>query len=207
VTHPRHARIGQVASTAGFAIAGMARLRHHRLVPGPSPLLSRQASGGLLVLAALLSVSCSGTGPSESEKAKLKEYDQLMTYLQTPAYGASRPISGKIMFGQETSMIGLCRTERTTCVLPTNVDGSDQPCWLVFTGAGTASLERLTGRRDPGDGEYWIEGDGRIAVEPGGFGHLSRYTCQVEVSRVRAFEEGPPWMWSPPPLDSRSGRH
>jgi len=162
---------------------------------------------GLLGFVALLSACCAQSAPDEAQRDKLKHYDELIAYLETPSYGLPRAITGKAVYGQETTMIGLCRTERRACVAPTNVDGSDQPCWLVFTEAGAASLAKATGRQYQQDGEYWIEGEGRIAVRPGGFGHLSEYGCQVEISHVRVFEEGPPWMWSPPPpVDAGPGK-
>lgn len=104
------------------------------------------------------------------------------------------------MFGFETSMIGVCGDKRSSCRVPVNVDGSEQPCWLVLSKKASEDADRLVGRQRE-DGEYWIEGSGRIAVRPGGFGHLGAYTCQVEMQAVRAFEEGPPWLWALPPAD------
>jgi hypothetical protein len=149
-------------------------------------------------------VSCSGASEQTDAGGKsiANEYEELRQYLDTPQYGETRPISGKALFGRETSIIGVCESKRDSCKIPMNVDGLEQPCWLVFSKQSSADVKRLSGDSYGQDGEYWIDGFGRIAVRPGGFGHLNGYTCQVELSSVRAFESGPPHFWEPPPPHS-----
>lgn len=150
------------------------------------------------LLCVLLLTSCSGEAGQTAGAASSKQDEELRRYLETPQYGGTRPLSGKAMFGRETSIIGLCDKGRADCELPRNVDGSEQPCWLEFTERASADRRRLTRANYPEDGEYWIEGEGRVAVQPGGFGHLSEYTCQVELVSVRVIETGPPHFWQPP---------
>ena len=145
----------------------------------------------IVLVASVTACSAPDPAPSESEA--------MIAAVENPPYGPLKRVTGKVLFGQETVMIGLCRAERRLCTIPTDANGAEQPCWLDFTAAGSESLTRVTGRRYQEDGEYWIEAEGRVADRPGGFGHLSQYGCQVEISSVRVFEEGPPWMWAPPP--------
>jgi hypothetical protein len=168
---------------SAISIASHPALRHDRHMP----------RGFGIVLLALL-----GACSAQDSAANLQR-DAMIAAIENPPYGPPRRITGKVLYGQETVMIGLCRTERRRCTLPTDAKGREQPCWLVFTAAGAGSLTRVTGRQYQEDGEYWIEAEGRLAEGPGGFGHVNAYGCQVEISRVRVFEEGPPWMWAPPP--------
>lgn len=146
-------------------------------------------------------MSCSGSPeePHEQTLTEPAETDRLREYALTPRYGPVKAISGKAMFGQETSIIGLCSDRREKCTLPVNIDGSEEACWLAFTKESSADIERLHGQAYVENGEYWIEGEGRVAARPGGFGHLGAYTCQVEIKSVVTFEIGPPYFWEPPP--------
>ena len=104
--------------------------------------------------------------------------DRYGEYFLLPKYGEPTEIKGQYWAHWERSSINLC-SERRGCRVPRNVDGSEQSCWTVFVGeAATAMSAELK------EGEYWIEGTGRIAVLPGSFGHLNQYTCQVEISEV-----------------------
>lgn len=147
-------------------------------------------------------VSCSNKTEQQAPVERMPQDEELRRYLDTPQYGLEHALAGKMMFGQEMSIIGLCDRKRAACELPRNVDGSEQPCWLTFTERGSTHLKRMSRTDYVEDGEYWIEGIGRIAVHPGGFGHMSGYTCQVELSSVRAFEVGPPHFWELPPPES-----
>jgi hypothetical protein len=155
-----------------------------------------------LTLISVLALASCSRGVDQGQAASgagTNEIDELRAFLNTPQYEPIRRISGKAMFGQETSIIGVCESERATCKLPLNIDGFEQPCWLEFTKRASADLERLAGVTYLENGEYWINGAGRIAVRPGLFGHLNKYTCQVEMTSVAEFETGPPHFWEPPP--------
>lgn len=139
------------------------------------------------------------TQPKGSITEDRRELDALLRYLKTPLYHEVRPITGKAFYGRETRELALCSAERKHCDLPRNVDGSEQPCWLEFTDVAADTVARLTGGKRIEIGEYWVEGEGRIAVLPGSFGHANQFTCQVEMQSVRAFGKGPPWFWETPP--------
>lgn len=152
-----------------------------------------------LLLVLLVTMGCSSEPIANAQQSGDNRFDQLVRYLETPQYGPVVKIAGKTLFHLETSAIGLCKVERAKCTIPTNVDGSDQPCWLDFSDKVSKFLADRKISFGVGEGDYWIEGQGRIAVQPGHFGHLGEYTCQVEVTHIDLIEKGPPWMWGPPP--------
>lgn len=141
--------------------------------------------------------ACSGDVRSNSaEEARLQGHEELIRYLSTPQYGPQRPVSGFLHVAPETFSLGLCDDDSDSCRVHKNVDGSEQSCWANLTEAGSASLEKL--HPHLGEGRYWIEGEARIAVRPGQFGHLGEYTCQVELIHVRVFEKAPRLL---PPME------
>ena len=114
-----------------------------------------------------------------------------------PAYGPAVQLKGTYQWGFETSAIHLCAQTRQQCRV--NVEGSG--CWVEFSKAAYGQLTRLQQRDSEADefGELWLEGLGRIARQPGNFGHLGAYDCQVELTEVRAIDAGPPYLFRPPP--------
>jgi hypothetical protein len=89
------------------------------------------------------------------------------------------------------SVIDVCGTSRADCGPDREPRTNLRDCWLTFSPEGDRSLDGFLGRDRRPDGPFWIEADGRVALRPGGFGHLNQYRCQVEIVRVHAFEEGP----------------
>lgn len=71
--------------------------------------------------------------------------------------------------------------------------GEDVGCWLVFSDEAVAQVDRygaaFPGPEYPGAARVW--GFGRIAREPGGFGHVNGYPCQVELAHVNRFAKQP----------------
>ena len=135
-----------------------------------------------------------GTG---TEQGSAAQYRKFLEYLETPQYGATRDLKGVVLIRFETNAIALCDTGRSRCTMPTNVDGSSQPCWLERKEGVALSLPVPDGEST--DAQFWIEGSGRIAVHPGNFGHLGSYTCQVELTRLDRFDADPPLVFDRPP--------
>lgn len=105
----------------------------------------------------------------------------------------------------------LCPEGRENCSAPVHDDGTDDMsryCWLEFTNSARADRDRLHkgGGQWEGAQEYWMEGTGRIALKPGGFGHLAQYRCEVEMTNIGKFEVGPPWFFTPPPEPAENMR-
>jgi len=107
-------------------------------------------------------------------------------------------LKGVYRFGFELSVLHLCDKPRKECVstLPLEAGG----CWIEFTNVANAGLKQLAPNIYKADnyGEAWMEGTGRIAREPGNFGHLNGYSCQVQLTHVRVIDGGPPYMFRPP---------
>jgi len=156
-----------------------------------------------LLLFVMLASACSSKSSDQPKSAPDKRFDELVEYLSTPQYGPVRAITGKAMFGFEVSDIALCHAPRKKCTLPINVDGSEQLCWVVASGEANKALASQPYASRDWQGEFWIEGHGRIAVRPGMFGHLGGYTCQVELTKIDVIEKGPPWILGPPPPPSK----
>lgn len=106
-------------------------------------------------------------------------------FWRSPRYGEIKAVRGEVFQGFETSAIRLCEVDRESCVPPRNADGSEQWCWLTSYVPKDAPLDRPVGPDFTEGGEYWFEGDVRIAVRPGSFGHLGEYTCQVQIHNTR----------------------
>ena len=96
---------------------------------------------------------------------------------RSPQYGDVRRLSGQYSSSVEGSALNLC-DDRDVCYLQRNVDGSEQTCWTVFANESDTLLRQ----NDEEYAKFWVEGNGRIAVLPGSFGHLGQYTCQVEIT-------------------------
>lgn len=141
-------------------------------------------AGALLLLTAILS-SCSDQDKSETAEAgPSTSIDPWEQYLATPQYGDLVGINGRVSVGREASEINICVDGKEKCDGPFNVDGSPQPCWLEFEPSAEQDIKNFGVPGTLEDGNYWLKGQGRIAVHPGLFGHLNSYTCQVELQRV-----------------------
>jgi hypothetical protein len=135
---------------------------------------------------------------SNDESADLEHIRSVFEQLSTPSYHEPGSISGKALFGRETEAITICEADRASCRPALNADGTEQMCWLEMTPAAREKAARNVNAKGIPDGEYWVEGTGRITNRLGLFGHLNAYPCQVELSHIEKFEEGPPWFWTPP---------
>lgn len=115
-----------------------------------------------------------------------------------PTYEPQAPLRGVYRWGFETSALHLCNTTRDRCL---NAIETDEGCWVEFTESAYRQLSLL--REDSYErdeyAEVWLEGSGRLAEQPGNFGHLGAYACQVELTAVHAIDGGPPWVFRPPP--------
>jgi hypothetical protein len=108
-----------------------------------------------------------------------------------PVYGPVRRLAGDAAWGMETEVIDVCGSSQADCGPDREVRDNLRDCWLTYTPEGNRSLRSFLGGRAPDNGSYWIEVDGRVALQPGGFGHLNQYRCQIEVVRVHTFIEDP----------------
>ena len=142
----------------------------------------RAAVGALLIGCA--TVACSGDQLNQSNEVRPDEHETLLNYLATPQYGAPVRLRGIVTWGFETSSIDICDNATGPCQRHHNIDGSAQNCWLQLAPSAARNLppEQL-------DGNYEIELTGRVATQPGMFGHLSQYTCQIEALRVHRLRE------------------
>jgi hypothetical protein len=97
----------------------------------------------------------------------------------------------------EVGAFHLCDTVRQLCASTLKVEDG---CWLVFTETSAEQVDRLEPNLFKPDefGEAWVEGDGRVAREPGSFGHLNQYPCQVELTTVRKVDPKPPFVFPNP---------
>lgn len=69
------------------------------------------------------------------------------------------------------------------------VSSDGMGCWVIFDAKANTDLDRITGKQNfEHEGDYWIDGKGQIAVQPGYFGHLNAYGCQVRMTNVSSFE-------------------
>ena len=141
------------------------------------------------LLALLLLCGCSGSGSDAGTEIPIQN---------DPDYGAEASLKEVYRFGFEVSVLHLCEKSREDCVSSLPLDGG---CWIEFTNVAATELKRLAPNIFEADnyGEAWMEGTGRIAREPGNFGHLNDYSCQVELTHVRIVDGGPPFMFRPPP--------
>jgi hypothetical protein len=144
-------------------------------------------------LMALASTACAQAQPNEgaavdappNEMALLvAEHEQLLNYLQTPAYLGPTRFRGVVTMGFETSTVDVCDNAEGPCRRHRDVSGMDETCWLVLA---PAAARDIAGRL--ADGVFIIELTGQIATRPGMFGHLGQYTCQVEALRVHSLRE------------------
>lgn len=119
-----------------------------------------------------------------------------------PVYATKGALKGFYRWGFETSAIHLCTTRREEC--PSSI-GPDNGCWVEFTEAAYRQLVELRGDGDDGDiyGEVWMEGSGRVARNPGNFGHMGDYACQVELAAVYAIDPETPRALQPQPSRNR----
>jgi hypothetical protein len=138
-----------------------------------------------LALAATATSLVVGCMPAQTTEAATSPSDEeVRNFLRTPQYGAPRSIRGRLRLSFETSSLRICDGgDARTCETHRNVDGTDQACWTNFA---RSAEQDLSGRLS--DGSYWIEFTGRVAVQPGLFGHLNQYTCQVEVLRIQRLQ-------------------
>ena len=134
----------------------------------------------------LITASCGEQKGKEPEILTFDSEESWLEHHSTPQYGDERKISGQYLAAFEASTINLCE-DRTGCPIRRNVDGSEQECWVEF--AASASVPKRLFTEEAGS--YWLSGTGRIAVLPGSFGHLSGYTCQVEITKIDELEESP----------------
>lgn len=153
----------------------------------------------LLIIGLLTSCSEVKCPNNVSREAELRHYRELLKILETPQYSQAVEITGIASFGPEMVEIGLCPFGKETCDMPINVDGTFQPCWLVFRSNAEKDLEGMGIVKRIEDGSYRVRGLGRIATQPGLFGHLSSYTCQVELESITSFKPTRHWL-APPPL-------
>ena len=129
--------------------------------------------------------ACSQNDELENELKAVKE--QLAArdeFWRTPRYGDIKPVRGEIT----TSGIRLCQSNRVHCVWPRNADGSEQSCSINSLPENWPA--GLPDGSDPTEyGEYWFEGDARIAILPGSFGHSGQQTCQIEIHKTRILKQ------------------
>ena len=101
-----------------------------------------------------------------------------------PSYGAVRPVQAYWSAGIETSEITFCERRGEQCH---TYGGS---CWAEFTDQAYREVRDIIGRdRAAEGGEFWLEGEGRMAKPPGPFGHTDAYPCQMELTAVHVIEE------------------
>lgn len=104
-----------------------------------------------------------------------------------PRYEQERPFRGTYYSGFERQVITLCLDTQEPCATPVHPKGGPLECWVEWTKSASAELERLSQSLDGGWGAVqWarLEGRGRLATMPGGFGHLGMYMCQIEISSL-----------------------
>lgn|GEM_PF-4130375 len=113
---------------------------------------------------------------------------------QTPAYGELMPLKGHYVWGFESADFYPCEATRVECVAIPAKDR--QACWVRFTEDARARLSEVEpGNSHAEGGELWIEGAGRKATEPGQFGHLGAYSCQIEITRIDKADPAPPYLF------------
>jgi len=157
----------------------------HMAVPRTKPVRYAIAMLGLFLPLCL--ASCSKPPPDRP----VVQQDQ-----SKPAYWPVSSLKGVYLGGVETSAMFLCSVPRGQCVAGFPEDG----CWVEFSKRASDQVTRIIKRGDRRlYGEYWFEGAGRVAWQPGNFGHLATYKCQVELIEVRQFDDGPPYAFRPPP--------
>jgi hypothetical protein len=135
----------------------------------------------IIVLIALSLCACKQTSSEQAPGPTIQN---------SAEYGPLVPITGVYVTSFELSALRLCDENAKGC----DRDGPDG-CWVEFTPAADAEASKflLGGRYADGHyGQYWIEGKGRVARSPGGFGHLSSYKCQILLSSVGVMKKLPP---------------
>lgn len=141
------------------------------------------ARAGAALALATVAAACGPVQTNETQTAD-RGRGELLNYLETPQYGGPRRLRGAVTLGFEASLIEICDNEAGPCRPHRNIDGLDQPCWLEVAPSARRDLPpRLA------DGLYLAEITARIAVQPGMFGHLNQYTCQVEAVRIHDLRE------------------
>ena len=156
-----------------------------------SPLQTAPGRYPPVFLLLLLAAGCSAAPePANEQAAATKAEDALARAINNPPYGPIRPIQGRVHLGQESSTIVVCESNRAECL--GGGRRNERPrldCWLTNTEASARALRKLTGTEYQKDGAYWIRGTGRLATEPGFFGHLNAHACQVQMHDVTVFHE------------------
>jgi hypothetical protein len=144
--------------------------------------MRRRAVAALIIACA--AVACTGGQLNQANEVRADEHETLLNYLATPQYGGPIRLRGIVTWGFETSSIDICDNAAGPCQRHHNIDGSEQNCWLELAPSAARDLP-------PGqlDGNYLIELTGRVATQPGMFGHLSQYTCQIEGLRIHLLRE------------------
>ena len=126
----------------------------------------------------------SGNSGSNETAGLAAEHQRLLDYLETPLYREPTRVRGFVTLGFETSAIDICDNPEGRCVPHRNVDGSNQQCWLDFADSAARDLPQPVP-----DGNYQVLLTGRIAAQPGMFGHLNQYSCQVEAITIHEWRE------------------
>lgn len=137
-------------------------------------MMLKQGLGRTAALALAVSSCSEQRADGETEPAPMSE----------PSYGQIIKLAGVYSWAFEASVLQLCDPSNGKCDpgMP-NATG----CWVDFSDRAYGQLSKLCdGAVFPhnGEGEIWLEGVGRVTRNPGAFGHLNAYDCQVEMRSV-----------------------
>ncbi|TPE63626.1 hypothetical protein FJQ54_01815 [Sandaracinobacter neustonicus] len=90
----------------------------------------------------------------------------------SPQYDREVSFRGVTRFYFEINTILLCLDEAVPCRTPISTSGMPMECWVE---------NKDKDKRHIPNGAM-IEGVGRVATRPGGFGHMNLYECQLQIS-------------------------
>ena len=154
-----------------------------------------------LIVALTVLGSCTPEKPfcSKENEGELENYHNLLDMIENPQYTAAVPIAGVWSLGFENSSMAVCDYRSASCKFVRSVDGRITFCWVELSESAQGDIRKLHGNRSLEDGSYYVEGEALIATQPGMFGHLNSYTCQIELQNVRVLNEARHPLDPPPP--------
>ncbi|WP_143255986.1 hypothetical protein [Altererythrobacter xiamenensis] len=152
---------------------------HHRQVIAKKPA------------ALFICLAVAGCDPFDADSGSKKTSNEVEDASAAPQYGDVTRISGVFRFYFEISSIAFCPEPRACHERLRSSHATG--CWVDFDDDANIDLNRIIGKegRFEHEGDYWLEGKGQIAVQPGYFGHLGNYGCQVRITSVSAFAQFP----------------
>ena len=135
-----------------------------------------------LLMICIIVAACDASDDSRArDDVLVTTFDLPDEFNHEPQYGEVERISGRFDHRFEVSAFLAC-SDRETC----EASGAGK-CWAEFSQQASQDTTHITGSENfQSEGSFWLEGEGRTANQPGHFGHMNLYQCQIEFTMIEA---------------------